>query len=425
MTVIGSLILIVAFLAILTPATAIPAMEKRIQIERLLRSAYKLPYDRERQMTDVILMNAQVTDSQSVEDTCDRIIQAFNSNPAPDSRPQALRLEFKRMKLTPDTATIHLFRERTFRQWYRLDTSWQPAKFTELAWMDGQFTNIFPAYKATISVNPSQTGHSWTNFTVFPFHDHVVVDTSDKRLVHHEQFYLDLFGLPPLARMNLLVQTMSKPTSETAALIRKRSHDPTVFRLHKVDPDKLSEMLQGTSKFGEWSVRDIGDVNVFTFGRSDQDDDGVMRIMADASDPNRIHLAYLRSSNGGEIHELFAREYGRDGTPIRVFKATRSLDGESMSASVQLVVKSELNDAPSLDLFHVDLSSYHSMYDKRPENPVEIYGGKIVAIHDDSETGQSVGTTFKQFVFRWLLVLSLIVPFIACGWIRKRSGFSR
>ena len=180
-TGIGMLIAIAVFIGAASPH--LQAMDAREELERMLKSAYTLPYNKDQQLTDVVLMNAQVTDTRKVERVCDQIIRAFNSNPAPQSRPRALRREIDRMTLTPDNSNIHLFRERTFRQMYRLDTSWQPATFAELKWMDGQFTNIFPAYKAAISVNPSSAGGYWTNYTVMPFHDHVVVDTGEKCLV--------------------------------------------------------------------------------------------------------------------------------------------------------------------------------------------------------------------------------------------------
>jgi len=149
-----------------------------------------------------------------------------------------------------------------------------------------------------------------------------------------------------------------------------------------------------------------------------------MRIVADVAGPGHLHMAYVRDPDDGTVHELFAWEYNSAGVPARLFKAARSSDGESMSASVQFIVRAETVDEPDLGVFQVDLPSFHSIFDKRPENPVEIHGGEVVAVYDAAEEERREGSTFTQFVFRWLLILSLIVPILAFIWFRKNPRVS-
>mgnify|MGYP000872372249 CR=1 FL=1 len=213
--------LAVAFVSV----SAFGASNDELLSKQFISSAFKLSYDFEKEMTDVIVVNALVTNTTRISRSANRIIAIFEGTPDPDARPAALDDEFAALKITADTASLKLFRERTHGDRYRLDSTMPLARFRQLKWMNGELTNSVPFLKAVVSAPPAEGSTQWTKYALQPGHDHVAVKVGDKPLVFHEGFFINLYGLPAPMRFNMIVQVAALPSLEAIRGIQRHPGD--------------------------------------------------------------------------------------------------------------------------------------------------------------------------------------------------------
>lgn len=165
-----------SILVCLIGVSAFGANQDKSLTKEFISSAFELPYDFDADLTDVILVNAFLTNSTQISRSANKLIEIFESNPDPISRPMALSNEFYARHINADNSGIKLLQERTQGDRYRLDSTIAQAEFHELKWMGGEFTNVFPFLKAEISVPPSRGETQWLKYAVQSGHNHVAVN---------------------------------------------------------------------------------------------------------------------------------------------------------------------------------------------------------------------------------------------------------
>ena len=387
-------------------------------IKQFLESAYVLPTDPKTELTDVILVNAYVTNQSQIETLAKRVVDAYTTAPTAAGLTNVLQKIFAE----PDIATganIHLFRERTVDRYYRLDEESPQLKvFANYGWNDGQFTNENHLAEKSIHLPPTDN-KLWTRYVVQ--RDSMSVTTRDKPLMRNGGFYTDLYGWPPAVRANFIFQTVdpkifSKQLQEVSHatvspalislipdwLMKKCLQqdiectgwdDPVAsrhFQELRIDTGRLQEVLDGKSKVGRWVIvpakSGAPGIKQLSLVGPDGGDHDLVGVLFSESRPDRPLLAYVRNGRTGSIEELFAWDYRADWQPARLLKIQHHGE-EKLHANLQNIVYSGKTTDIDWSLFKVDVTQYRSITDYRSEPAVNIISGKVYVFEPRGEPG--------------------------------------
>jgi hypothetical protein len=181
--------------------------ESNFQTRQLLVSCYQMPYDSKKEMTDVTLIDAYYIDQSVIKMLANKVILREAANRNSSGSNDLLSGIFASQSMSHE-ANIQFFRERSAGDYYRLDLATNLNNFTNYKWNDGQFTNAHPFILNRISNPPNGTNQLWTLYDAQPGGNSVGIRTGETPLLFNEGFYLNLFGLPPLLRLNVLMQTV-------------------------------------------------------------------------------------------------------------------------------------------------------------------------------------------------------------------------
>jgi len=345
-------------------------------IRNFLESCYLLPYDPKTEMTDVILVNAYYyTDQSQIKALANEVVEKYATNPSSVKSNNLLGDVFMSASMS-NNAVIHLFRERTIADYYRLDSAGGLKTFVPYSWDDGQFTNKHSLYVNNISTPPQETNGLWTLYSTQPAYSEVDIQTGEKPLLFNEGFYINIFGLPPLIKMNVILQTADAKKGVGTHIVS--NNDPAGFSWFTPDEKRMDEVLNGKGKFGSWSVTSLAvGVKQLSLFSPDGIDRNLIRVVFNASNPQQRYLAYVREPNINTIIALFAWDYDENGKPVRFLRIERGGD-DKLKAWAQYIIHVDKTTNIDWSLFNVDLTKFKTVYDKRPKYPIETKNGKVV-----------------------------------------------
>jgi hypothetical protein len=351
------------------------AGDNDILLEHFFRLCYQLPYNPETEMSDVTLVNASYHDQAQIEAIINAVLHKYSSVHLTWTN-ELLSSAFINSRMN-ENAIIRLFRERVIGRHYRLDMQTHLLdRFATLSWDNSQLTNKYPFGMIKISDPPDGTNKLWALYCIQPFASHVDLETGSKPM-HNEAFYLSLYGLPPLIRLNAILKTMDLESIPK----RDLTDDPTYFQYFKLSDNRLNMIINGHGDSGNWKVSLIdsnnSDVKQISYIDSDGVDRNRIRIIFNAHNPEQKYLAYVRDANNGKIGALFAWDYNNNGVPIRFLNVEPSPNGK-LKASAEYIINASRSTNIEWSIFNVNISEYSSVYDKRPEYPIETVNGKVV-----------------------------------------------
>jgi len=392
-------------------------------VVNFLRSAYQLPYDIRTEMTDVTLVDAYYTNELQIDRLVSNTIDMFMSSSDVSQLNVALRTIYTASSMS-NNANIQFFRERVSGDNYRLDTAPHLMTFQAYAWDNGQFTNAHPFLMNKISIPPNNSDSNlWTLYAVQPYANEVSVQSGKSPLLFNEGFYISLYGLPLLLRLNIIIETADPKSG--AGHNFSNPNDPTGIQWFKVDEKRLADVLNGRGQFGTWTkIRsDIPNTSELSFVSADGTDHNVMRVLFNDSNPKQIYLAYVRDLNSGKYISLSAWNYDSDGKPVRFLKVERDPNIGSIKAWAQNIIDIEKTTNIDSSLFTVDLAKLKSVYDQRPMYPIMIVNHKVVFDASKDKYASLPGNRrlswfdkaveIRALIFTVLLVPPLVMLFVA------------
>ena len=347
-------------------------------IKHFLESCYALPYDPKVEMTDVVLINAYYTNQTQIKEMSGKVLDKLNKSTSLKAfgRPGWLETIFTASSMS-NGAIIRVFRERTTDDFYRLDESTSIGTFCSYKWDAGGFTNIYPFLMTLISYPTRGSNNQWTCYTIQPGL-RVSVRAGKKRCMLNEGFYIDIFGVTSLVRMNVQVQTLDIKASKEHDF---SDPDHADFRFLKIDEKRLAQLLEGKGRFGTWELTHIGDVQADVGRLSQASTDGIdndlLRVYFKNSKPEQRYLAYARDPVSRVLNSLYASDFDEKGNPVRLLKIEPLANG-LLGAWAQNIIYISKTTNVDLALFNVDLARFRSIFDERPKYPVEIQDGKVV-----------------------------------------------
>jgi hypothetical protein len=303
--------------------------------------------------------------------------------------------------------------------------------FSPYAWGNGQFTNTHPFLMAQINVPPRGTNNLWTLYAVQPSANHVSIQTAERPLLFNEGFYLSLFGIPPMIRMNVILHTADPKSVQDHNF---GNNEPDGFRWFKPDEKRLAEELSGKGRFGSWTATSLHSGNLGLQQLSIAGPDGVdrnqLRVIFDDSNPQKKYLAYIRDPNTDTITSMFAWDYDTNGIPIRFLKIDRSTVAGSFRAWAQYIIHVDKTTNVDWSLFNVDVSKFSSVYDQRGKYPIQTVNGKVVFDASKDKYAPLPGTVVPFSWFDKITVIRIIIltvfllplPFFIFSAIKKRKS---
>jgi hypothetical protein len=404
----------------------------RITIREFIESCYILPYNIANEMTDVVLINAAITNQNKIQQIASEIIHKYTTNENPSEWDSLLDAVFMETGIAQN-ANVQQFRERSTGDYYRIDFAPPLPAFSNFDWDDGQFTNYHPFLAAHVSTPPIGT-NNWMLYTIQPQNDHVTVQTGENRLLAYEGFYFELFGLPSLFRFNVLLETADPKSGAGVALVNPT--DPKIIHASYISEKRLQEVLQGKSSFGKWvfSERNDGNgqVSELTFVSANGIDHDGMRVLFRGNDLNRPYLAYVRDPNSRAIISLSAWSYGAKGDPLRTVHIHAS-EGTLSYLQLQNIIYSQKTTNIDWAAFAVDISKFKSIYDLRPEYPIQTVNGKVTFDARKDKYGSILGKTgsvhsnvFKNvIVIRAIMLTMFLLPVLTLAFFAFRKVNSK
>jgi hypothetical protein len=384
-------------------------------IRSFLTSCYELPNDPKSEMTDVILMNACYSDERQINKLTREVISRYTNEDTVLLK-EVMSDLFSASSMS-ENANIQLFRERTIGDYYRLDMDKNLTTFTSYAWDNGAFTNAHPFHMAQINVPPAGTNHLWTLYAVQPFASHVSIRTGEHPLLFNEGFYLSLFGLPAPIRVCAILQTIDRRSLPQTDL----SNNPGGFQWFKIDQERLDKAASGQGKFGRWAITSLSHkmagLKQLSLISPDGADRDIIRVIFNGSDPKQKYLAYMRFPSNGSVSALCAWDYDETGNPVRFFRVEHTGSG-TLRAWAQYIIHAEKTTIVDWALFRVDTTKFASVFDQRPEYPIQTEKGKVVwdakrdryAPLPGKESTAWLSSHAKRIVVRIIVFLAMVVP---------------
>ncbi|HTV39750.1 MAG TPA: sigma-70 family RNA polymerase sigma factor [Candidatus Sulfotelmatobacter sp.] len=331
----------------------------------LLESCYKLPYDPKSEMTDVVLINAEYSDQSQVENLANAVMRQYAMNTNTGRWSDLLSNLFTSASMSGST-NIQFFRERAAGDRYRLDTADLLKTFTPYDWDGGKFTNSHPFLMEHIDAPPEGTNQRWTYYDVQPYNSQVTVFSGDQP--RNEGFYLSLYGLPSLLRMDAILATAdnTKTFQEQVAAQDQimDNNEPDWFRSFKPDEQRVSNAVNTLTRYGQYRVGSVNYGNLplkqlSLIGTNDLADDSVC-VLFNGSNPRQKYLAYVRDPQTHNIVNMYAWDYDGSGNPIRFLEIEPDGNGGS-EAFAQYIIHAEKTTNIDWSLFNVDTTKFRAV----------------------------------------------------------------
>lgn len=383
---------------------------------RFLESNYELPMDRATEMTDVILVNACLTNHAQIQQLAERMVSQCEAATSGRSVDETIRSILSGTPIGRSVQVL-LMRERTTGQSYRLDISQPLSAFRRYTWGGGAFTNEFKFPVAQISLPPEGSVQHWTLLTVQPAHRHVTVQSGPRPLMAHEGFYLSLFGLPPALRFNVILQTAVLDDVKFPSPAERA--DPGGYHLFQMDARRAGALLDGSAGQGTWHSRQMGeDLVRLAYISPDGRDQSTMVVLANAADLRQRHLAYVRDPKSGAVVNLYAWSYDESGAPD-YFLNLQAGDWGPVKASLQNIVHVEKTARIDRALFSRDYSIYESVYDTTVSPAVQTLRGKVVFEAGKARSDHSSSVT-RLYLIRGLLAGLLLLTAVGLFLFARR-----
>ncbi len=396
--------------------------DDNLQVRQFLESFYTLPYDPKLEMTDVVLVNAFYTNEVQINRLSEEIVRKAARITNRLGFNDWLSAIFKASSMS-NNANIQILRERWIDGFYRLDTAPPLQTFPSYEWNGGQFTNEHSFLLTHIIVAPNATNKLWTYFAVQPQVNHVTVATPERAPLSKDAFYLHLFGWPDLIRFNVVFQTVDMSMKREIA---SAGDEPDSFSRLKPDEARLAEVLSDRPTklpFGKWrydTPHGVGsDLARITLIAPDGKAHGMLQATFRQSMPEQRYLAYLRSPAlpSSNIVALFAWDYDNRGGLRRFVRVERTLDQKWKAWAQNLVLVQKTTNV-DWGLFRVDIEQFRSVFDKRPEFPVQTVDGKVVFNAKTDKYAQPVKPDHgfnlsKQVLVRLAMVCVFVISLFA------------
>ena len=410
-------------------AVCIGKADDNSMTRQFIESCYGASRDSQTEMTDVILVNAYYTNQDQIKHLADAIVDKRTNNANLQWGKNLLGDIFSTSSMSKN-ANIKLFRERMVDNNYRLDTLPNLGTFRQYQWDGGQFTNKYKFSETEISIPPSGTNNFWTLYDALPDESRIAIS---KGVIPRTDFYIHLYSLPSQFEMNVMLQTADiKAAKATLKAQDITERSPADYSWFKINETRLADALGSKGSFKYWSVRpllnDVATVKQLSVIGPDGIDHDKIRVIFNGFDPKQRYLAYMRGSDGA-IVTLFAWDYGENGYPIRFMRVENQRD--ALVAWAQNIVYVGQTTNIDWSLYHVDTSKFTSVYDKRPEYPIQTVNGKIVfnaktnsyASFAGSRSNSQSGWFSKPIIIRIIMICILLLPLLFLIWItvKKRA----